>query len=75
MAKPLDKDRLNKIIKIVEKSGEGGIWIRELSRQSKIPVATVHYYIKKHLQNKVKIESARIGGIEHKQMKIVRMNK
>lgn len=73
MAKPVDKKRLEKILKAIKNSGKEGIWIRELARKTNIPVASVHFYLKKHLKDKIKIERAKIGGVKHKQMKVVRL--
>ncbi|MBL7206184.1 MAG: winged helix-turn-helix transcriptional regulator [Candidatus Aenigmarchaeota archaeon] len=57
----------------VLKKSDSGIWIRELARQTNIPVATVYYYLNKFISDRIVIENAKFGGIEHSQMKIVRL--
>jgi hypothetical protein len=66
-------EKMNKIIKVLKKVRKKGIWIRELSRQTKIPVSTVHYYLNKYLEDKIEIKNVKIGEFSHKQMKLVRL--
>lgn len=73
MPKGPDNKKINNIMKALRSCGKEGIWIRELARQTGMPVATVYYYLCNFMQDKVKIKPAVFGGIEHKQMKIVRL--
>jgi len=73
MPKGADVEKLGKLNRILEKVGNRGIWIRELARQTDLPVSTVHFYINNFLENVVKIEDAKIGGFKHSQMKIVKL--
>ena len=66
-------EKMKKIIKVLKKVRKKGIWIRELSRQTKIPVSTVHYYLNKYLEDRIEIKNVKIGGFSHKQMKLVRL--
>ena len=68
-----DTEKVGKINRILENVGNKGIWIRELARQSKLPVSTVHFYINNFLEGVVKIEDAKIGEYKHSQMKIVKL--
>lgn len=68
-----DTKKLKKIMSIVKSVGPKGIWIRELARQTNIPVSTIHLYINKFLENQVEVETAKIGSLEHSQMKIVKL--
>jgi len=72
MPKGPDDKKIKKIVKVLKNRKEG-IWIRELARQTNMPVATVYYYLCNFMQNEVEIRSAVFGGIEHKQMKIVKL--
>lgn len=67
------EDRLNKIMKVLESVGNKGIWIRELARQTGLPVSTVHHYLKHHMVGRVEIKNVEIGRFAAKQMKIVRL--
>lgn len=64
---------INKILKILENVGNQGIWIRELSRQSKVPVSTVHYYLTNVINEHIVIENMAFGNIETSHYKIVRL--
>jgi predicted transcriptional regulator len=66
-------DKMEKIIKILEKVGKRGIWIRELSRQTKMPVSTIHYYLNKYLEDRIEIQNVKIGEFSHKQMKLIKL--
>jgi predicted transcriptional regulator len=66
-------DKIEKIIKILEKVGKRGIWIRELSRQTKMPVSTIHYYLNKYLEDRIEIQNVKIGEFSHKQMKLIKL--
>lgn len=68
-----DKKKLEKIMKIVNSVRSKGIWVRELARQTNLPVSTVHLYINKFLKNQVKVETIKIGEFTHSQMKIVKL--
>lgn len=71
--KGADTEKLEKINKILGNVGSKGIWIRELARQTDLPVSTVHFYINNFLEGVVKIEDAKIGDYKHSQMKIVKL--
>lgn len=73
MPKGPDNKKIMALMKILENEGKDGIWIRELARQTNMPVATVYYYLCNFMQNEVEIKPAIFGGIEHKQMKIVKL--
>jgi len=45
-----DFKKIKRIISVLLKNPEG-IWLRKLSRDSKIPVSTVHYYLEGILRN------------------------
>lgn len=68
-----DTRKLEKIMNIVKSAGSKGVWIRELARQTNLPVATVHLYVNKFLSDKIEIKTARIGKFAHSQMKIVKI--
>ena len=72
MPKGPDKRKNDKIIQILKRNPRG-IWIRELARQTNMPVATVSYYLNKFMKNEVEIQKAAVGGITYKQMKIVKL--
>lgn len=69
------KDTIDKIIDVLERMGKQGIWIRELSRQTKIPVSTVYYYLINVIGDRVVIENMVFGDIETSHYKIVRLKK
>lgn len=73
MPRRKDKNKIKKIIKVLKRRGNEGIWIRELARRTEMPVATVYYYLNNFMKKDVEIKPARIGGIIHKQMKIVKL--
>jgi len=66
-------EKMKKIIKVLEKVGKKGIWIRELSRQTKMPVSTIHYYLNKYLEDRIEIQNVKIGKFSHKQMKLIKL--
>jgi len=68
-----DIKKLERIMNTIKSVGTKGIWIRELARQTNLPVSTIHFYIVKFLANKVEIESAKIGKFSHTQMKIIKL--
>jgi len=68
-----DIKKLEKIMNNIKSVGTKGIWIRELARQTNMPVSTIHFYISKFLPNQVEIETAKIGKFNHSQMKIVKL--
>jgi hypothetical protein len=43
-----DPKKVFRIVKTLTETGDW-VWIRELSRKSKLPLTTVHYYLEKHL--------------------------
>lgn len=69
----MTKEKIKKIIKVLKSVGKRGIWIRELSRQTHMPVSTVHYYLNKHLKDKIEIKNVKIGKFSHKQMKLIKL--
>jgi predicted transcriptional regulator len=68
-----DAKKLNKIINILKSVESNGIWIRELARQSNLPLSTIHLYINKFLEDKVETKAVRIGKFTHSQMKIIKL--
>jgi len=70
-----DQEKINKILKVLSESGEGGIWIRELSRQTKIPFTTVYLYLHKYLGNKIDIKDMEFGVVKSGKFKIVRLKR
>jgi hypothetical protein len=68
-----DIKKLEKIVKIIKSTKTNGIWIRELARQTSLPLSTIHLYLYKFLKNQVKIETVKIGKFTHSQMKIVKL--
>ena len=74
MPKGPDDKKIKKILKILRGKGDG-IWIRELARQANMPMATVYYYLCNFMQNDIEIRPAVFGGVEHKQMKIVKLKR
>jgi len=50
--------RIKRIISVLL-SNPDGIWLRKLSRDSKIPVSTLHYYLDTHMKNLVENIGAR----------------
>ncbi|MBU0898551.1 MAG: hypothetical protein KKB03_04600 [Nanoarchaeota archaeon] len=73
MSKGPDDKKIEKITKILKNNKKEGIWIRELARQVKMPIATVYYYLSNFMENEVEIKPAVFSGIQHKQMKIVKL--
>ncbi|MFB6217329.1 MAG: hypothetical protein ABEJ72_10275 [Candidatus Aenigmatarchaeota archaeon] len=53
-----DLDKIKKIIRTLREFPEG-IWIRKLSRESELPLSTVHYYIDNVLDSFIVSEGAR----------------
>jgi len=53
MGKPIDQNKLNKIIKILKKHPQG-IWIRELARKTKLDKSLVSRYVNLYLKSKIK---------------------
>ncbi|MDI6807222.1 MAG: hypothetical protein QMD14_05475 [Candidatus Aenigmarchaeota archaeon] len=70
-----DKQKIEKIVDVLETSGNNGIWIRELSRQTKIPFTTVYLYLHKYLKNKVAIKDMEFGLNKTNRFKIVKLKK
>jgi len=66
-------EKLEKIIEVLRKASKEGIWIRELSRQTNIPVSTTHYYLNKYLGNRIEIKNVKFGKFSHKQMKLIKL--
>ncbi len=75
MPRMKDKNKIKNIMKVLKRRGDEGVWIRELARRTEIPVATVYYYLNNFMKKDVEIKPARIGGIVHKQMKIVKLRR
>ena len=73
MKKRPSTEKMDKIINVLKKARKGGIWIRELSRQTKMPVSTIHYYLNKYFEDRIEIKNVKIGEFSHKQMKLVRL--
>ena len=53
-----DYEKIKAIISILLQNPEG-IWLRKLSRDTKIPLSTIHYYIERILDNLVDNVGAR----------------
>lgn len=70
-----DKEKINKIINVLTQSGKKGIWMRELSRQTKIPFTTVFYYLHHYLRDKVSIEGMEFGLGRSDKFKVVKLKK
>ncbi len=68
-----DAEKLQNITNILKRVGSNGIWIRELARQTNLPIATIHYYLNEFMKNQVKIETAKIGRFDHSQIKIIKL--
>ena len=66
-------EKIKKIIEVLKKSSKEGIWIRELSRQTNLPVSTMHYYLNKYLEDRIEIKNVKIGKFYHKQMKLIKL--
>lgn len=64
---------VNKILKVLKKVGKNGIWIHELARQTKIPVSTIHWYLRKIIKDKIIIKPMSFGGIETRHIMIVKL--
>ncbi|MCD6477644.1 MAG: hypothetical protein J7K87_01445 [Candidatus Aenigmarchaeota archaeon] len=47
-----DFNKIKKIIRVLLKNPDG-IWLRKLSRDSRLPVSTIHYYLESVLGNMV----------------------
>ena len=47
-AKGKDFNKVKRIMKVLLDNPDG-IWLRKLSRDSKIPLSTVHYYLERYL--------------------------
>jgi len=73
MSKYPSIEKMEKILKVLRKVEKKGIWIRELSRQTKMPVSTVHYYLNKYLEDRIEVKNIEIGGFSHKQMKLIKL--
>jgi predicted transcriptional regulator len=58
-----NEKKLETIMKIIRSTKSNGIWIRELARQTNLPLTTVHFYINKFLKDRVKIETVKIGEL------------
>lgn len=69
------KNTINKILDVLKNVGKQGIWIRELSRQTKIPVSTVYYYLTNVISDRIVIENMIFGKIETSHYKIVKLKK
>ena len=50
--KTQDSEKIKRIIKILLENPDG-IWLRKLSRESKLPLSTVHYYLEGQMANLV----------------------
>jgi len=70
-----DQDKIQKILEVLEVSGKRGIWIRELSRQTKIPFTTVYLYLYHYLQDEVSIEDMEFGLGRSNKFKVVKLKK
>lgn len=66
-------EKMKKIIKVLKKASKEGVWIRELSRQTNLPVSTIHYYLNKYLEDRIEIKNVKIGEFSHKQMKLIKL--
>ena len=53
MTRKINQNKLNKIIKILEKHPEG-VWIRELARKAKLDKSLVSRYVNLYLKSKIK---------------------
>ena len=53
-----DLEKVKKIIRVLLRNPDG-IWLRKLSRDSKLPLSTVHYYVENVLKNIVENIGAR----------------
>ena len=56
--KQSDFQKIKKIIRVLLANPEG-IWLRKLSRETKLPLSTVHYYLEFKIQNLVENVGAR----------------
>jgi hypothetical protein len=70
-----DKEKINKIIEVLTRSGKKGIWMRELSRRTGIPFTTVFYYLHNYLQDKISIKNIEFGLGKSNKFKVVRLKK
>lgn len=73
---PKDYD-FGKIKKIIEALLENpdGLWLRKLSRESKVPLSTVHYYLEGVLSNIVENVGARDEEGKFFGVRVVRLKK
>ncbi|UCG94982.1 MAG: hypothetical protein JSV92_02935 [archaeon] len=53
-----DLQKIRKIIRVLLANPDG-IWLRKLSRESKLPLSTVHYYLESTMANMVENIGAR----------------
>ena len=60
MVRNIDKNKINKIKKILKKNPQG-LWVREVARKSGLDKSTVSIYLSKHMKNEV--ESLSISGL------------
>jgi len=58
VAKNYNFSKIKKITEVLLEN-EDGLWLRKLSRESKIPVSTLHYYLENVLVNMVDSVGAR----------------
>jgi len=57
-SKGQDFNKIKRIMKVLLRNPDG-IWLRKLSRDSKIPLSTVHYYLERYLNNMINNVGAR----------------
>lgn len=70
-----DPEKINRIMDVLSRSGKGGIWMRELSRQTNIPFTTVFYYLYNHLQDEISIGDMEFGLAKSGKFKVVRLKR
>ena len=59
MRKP-DQNKIDKILNVLHQH-KTGIWIRELARQTKLPVSTLHFYLYKYVKD-IEIKNLEFSG-------------
>ncbi len=65
-------DKLEKLIDTLRKYPDG-IWLRKLSRESSLPVSTVHYYIEEKIDSFVESKGAKDGDGRYFGIRLIKL--
>lgn len=62
----IDAKKIKKIEEVLKRNPHG-LWIREIARKTSLDKSTVSIYLRKHMEDKIKIK--KMGGIKFIQIK------